>query len=68
VIAWEAWIITTSVIYTNASDTHTHTQIGTQLIWLSTFMLLGNRVFHEAFYYFSDIVYFHYSDFNGCIG
>jgi len=29
VIAWEAWIITTSVIYMNASDTHTHTHTHT---------------------------------------
>ncbi len=47
--------------------THTHTKIGTKLIWPSTFMLLGNRLFHEAFYYFSNIVYFHYSDYKGCI-
>ncbi len=46
---------------------HTHTHKGTKLIWPSTFMLLGNRLFHEAFYYFSNIVYFHYSDYKGCI-
>lgn len=45
----------------------THTKISTKLIWPSTFMLLGNRLFHEAFYYFSNIVYFHYSDYKGCI-
>lgn len=69
VIAWEAWIITTSVIYTNASDTHTHTH--RHKAYLAVHIHVARKQtfpWSFFFYYFNNIVYFHYSDFKGCIG
>ncbi len=43
VIAWEAWIITTSVIYTNASDTHTHTHTNRHKAYLAVHIHVARK-------------------------